>query len=547
MKSIQKALPFIGLILIAVGLAVFGIFYSGSLGLRENLQNKISLIAVGLGAVGALFTLLGFYRQSFGPNLKFYAIYTMTSLFVLGCLVMVYLIARNHSREFDVTEQRMHSLHPRTVEYLRKLDKDIRITAFPSPDNKREIEEFLERYTRFTPQIRYEVRNLYKDVKIAKKYAENIVLGDIFIWSGTRGEDDQPNSPDFREKKINAFSPRDLTESKLTNAIVEIMRPEKITVYYLTDHGETDLEPSGGGGLFGGASENRPSYSLVQQVLKDRMSFDVKTLELTRVGYVPDNCSLLICAGPVKDLFPLEAQAIAKYLESGGRALVLLDPNESPGVRFDQWERLMARFGVKIQRDLVLEFNPLTQLMGPTMLFVSHFSSHQAVSSQKGEMIQMARVRSVAPLENRPTTLTVTELMYSSNRSWSQDIDKLPETKRIRLPDAAEMKEQPLAVAVTAETAAGASNKGLRMVVIGDSEIFEDRALESTVQLFVNLVNWLVAREDLIDIPTKQAADTPLFLSSAQRRTVFTLLVLAFPGVIFFGGLGYVLVRRRVR
>jgi hypothetical protein len=336
MESIRKALPVVGLLLIAVGLAIFGIFYSGTLGLKGNLHDRTILIALGIGGFGALLTALGFSTHGFGPNLRYYFSYTLTSIFVIGCLATVYLIVRNHSKEFDVTEQRMYSLHPRTIEYLRNLEKDIHITAFPSPDNKRDVESFLERYTRFSPRISYEVRNIYKDIKIAKSYAENIAPGDIFIWTGARGEGGQPNSPDFREKKISVLGARDLNESKMTNAVVEVVRPEKITVYFLKGHGETPLEP-GGGGPMGGPTESRQSYSSVEQVLKDEMSFAVKPLELGRLGFIPDDCSLLVCAGPEADLLPLEARAGARYLESGGRALFLLDPNERPKVRFDQW------------------------------------------------------------------------------------------------------------------------------------------------------------------------------------------------------------------
>jgi len=553
MNGLRKTLPIIGLILMALGLAIFGIFYSGTLTLKENMQGqlgKVMIAAFACGGLGALLVLLGFQFKGIGPNSRYYLSYSLTSIFVFGCLVMVYLIVHNHSKDFDVTEVGIHSLHPRTKEFLRNLDKDIHITAFPSPTNKREIETFFERYSRFSSSLRYEVRDPYKDVKIAKRYAENITPGDIFIWTGTRGEGDQLNSPDFREKKINAMTTRDLTESKMTNAIVEVMRPDKITVYCLQGHGETSLEPSGGG-FMAAPTEGRPSYSGVQQVLHDEMSFDVKTLNLTRTGYIPDNCSLLICAGPQADLLPFEAQALAKYLEGGGRALFLLDPNERRGVRFTEWERLMAHFGVKIQHDMVLESNPLTQLTGnPTMLLVNHFGDHPTVSNQS-EMIQMGASRTVAPLENRPSSLTVTELMFSSDRSWSEDIEKLRGKQNVE-PDLGRMKEQPLAVAVSMESPGGPgpspqSAKGMRMVVLGDSEVFENRFFSSTVRLFANIVNWLVAREDLIDIPPKRLPDTPIFVTQVQLRTVFTLLVLAVPGVIFFGGIGYVLVRRRVR
>jgi len=538
MESIRKALPVVGLILIAVGLAIFGIFYTAGMGLHERKM----IAALAFGGVGALLTLLGFRTGGFGPNAKYYLSYSVTSIFVIGCLVLVYLICRNHSTTWDVTEEKIHSLHPRTVEFLKNLDKDVRITAFPSPDYKRDIEGFLERYSRCSSRVHYQVRNPYKDIKIAKSFGKNISLGDIFIETGHKGEPGKPNPPDYRMKKINAYTPRDLTESKLTNAIVEVVRPERITVYFLKGHGEVGFEPAGG--MFGTA-QNRASYSGVRDLLENEMSFKVETLELARTGFVPDDCSLLVCAGPKTDLLPLEAEAIAKYLRSGGRALFLLDPNERARIRFRQWRSLLAGFGVQIKHDMVLERNPVSQLTGdPTILLVSRFGAHETVDNF-GQMIQMARVRTVGPAENRPSTLTVTELMYSSDMSWAEDIEKLRAAQEITVPEPDKMKELPLAVAVSMETSN--PDRPMRMIVIGDSDLFEDRFLPNTVRLFANLVNWLVAREDLIDIPTKKLPDTPIFPSRAQMRTVFTLLVLGFPSVIFFCGLGYVLVRRRMR
>lgn len=538
MEVLRKALYVVGLILIAVGLALFGIHYTAGMGLHET---KL-LVAMGIGGFGALLTLLGFHFTGIGPNFKYYVSYTLTSIFVFGSLMMIYLIVQNHSIEWDVTREKIYSLHPRTVEFLRNLDRDVIITAFPSPEYKREIETFLDRYSRCSSRVRYQVRNPYKDIKIAKKYADNIALGDIFIEAEEPGAADQATTPTRRRKKINAYTPRDLTESKLTNAIVEVVRPEKITIYFLEGHGEVSTEPSGG--FFG--RETGPSYSSVESLLRDEMSFDVKKLKLVQTGFVPDDCSLLVCAGPQVDLLPLETQAIANYLESGGRALFLLDPNERPKIRFDQFEQLMAKFGVKIKHDMVLERNPVTQLTGdPTILLVSHFGTHQTVRNQT-EMVQMARARTVAAIEDRPSTITVSELMFSSDMSWSEDIEKLRRMQEVRVPDASEMGQQPLGVAVSMETGS-AKEEPMRMVVIGDSDIFEDRFIPNTARLFVNLVNWLVAREDLIDIPTKRLPDTPIFPSTAQLRTIFTLLVLAFPSVIFFGGLGYVLVRRRMR
>ncbi|MBM3333258.1 GldG family protein [Candidatus Sumerlaeota bacterium] len=544
MDLMRRTLPYIGLVLIAVALAIFGIKYSPGTPLSEM------TVPILIGVIGALAVLLSFQVRAIGPNFRDYVSYSLTSLFVFGSLVLAYVIVKNHSFSYDATEQRMYSLHPRTIEYLRGIEQDVHITAFASPDDRREIESFLQRYTRYSPRVHYEVRNFYKENRLAKEFAESVTPGDIFVWTGTRGEPGKPKPPDYREKKMSSMElGREAGESKLTNAIVEVMRPEKIVVYFLKGHGEASLQPD-----FGGPErrsiEEQLNYSEIERYLREELSFEVKPLEIGRTGFVPDDCSVLICAGPQLDLLPLETEAITKYLEGGGRALLLLDPNERQGVQFAQWEKMLAHFGVKIRGDIVIEPSPLMQLLGgPTSLLVSKFGNHPTVEKLSGrsEMLQMSRARTVAPLENRPSTLAVTELMYSGPSSWSEDYEKLAASTRLPLPSRDRMKEQPLAVAVTMEAAAG-RERPMRTVVVGDSDIFSDRFLQDhTLRLFVSVTNWLTAREDLIDIPTKRLSNTPIFLTATQMRTTFTVLVLAVPGAIFFGGMSYVLARRRAR
>lgn len=541
MSGIRKMLPFVGLILIFVGLSICTIFYAESTWRRDF---KVWL-GLAVTAVGALLVLWGVYGRAFGPNLKYHVSYALTSAFVIGSLAMVYLIARNHSFDWDVTEKKLHSLHPRTIEYLRDLDRDVTISAFISSVERADVDRVLERYSRYSPRITHEVRNPIKENNYARRFAENVELGDVFIWTGTRAEGEKPASTDFREKKIRVFRPQDLTESKLTNAIVEVMRPDRVKVYFLTGHGEISRERQFGG-MMGAPSSGRASYSNVEALLKEEMAFDVADLQIRDVGYVPDDCSLLVCAGPKSDLFPLEVEAITRYLARGNRALFLLDPTRRRLVRFEGFQALLVRFGVQIQPDAVLENNPLAQLTGdPTLLLVDRFGTHQTVNNPV-QPVQMSYARTVARLDSGPSTVTVSELLYSSRMSWAESVDKLLVGREIELPDASRMKEQPLAVAASAEGGLSGEHP-MRMVVFGDSDIFENSFYASSDWLLANVVNWLVAREDLIDIPPKQLEDTAVPPSIATMRVLFILFALVLPGVVVFGGLGYVFVRRQVR
>ena len=78
--------------------------------------------------------------------------------------------------------------------------------------------------------------------------------------------------------------------------------------------------------------------SVVAAILK-RENYDTDKLTLAAAGKVPDDCAVLIIAGPRAPLLDPEKQAIADYLNGGGHVLVLLDPRQDVGLSdlLDQW------------------------------------------------------------------------------------------------------------------------------------------------------------------------------------------------------------------
>ena len=54
--------------------------------------------------------------------------------------------------------------------------------------------------------------------------------------------------------------------------------------------------------------------------------------------------------------------------------------------------------------------------------------------------------------------------------------------------------------------------------------------------LFLNMINWLTADEDLISIRPKAAEDRPLTMTAQKLTTVFWLTVVMFPlGIVGLG------------
>jgi hypothetical protein len=480
-----------------------------------------------LSVVGLILFLSLFVRIE-SANLRNYLLVAAYCLFVLGIIVLLYLIALNHPTYSDLTKNREFSLSKQTVRFLKTLNKDVKIVAFT--DNKRPVENFLQKYAYASPHIAYEIHNPFQDNVIAKAFDTNVMPGDSFVVFGEK------------KKRVHGTE-----EPTFTNAIVEVTREKDTVVYFLKGHGERSLEAA-----LSGYGEQRADTGLsqIKQILEER-ALKIRELELARKGFVPEDCSVLACVGPASDLFPQEARAVQRYLDSGGKALFALDPPDNLKERFPEFKTLLMRYGVEIKHDLVVDPNPISQgLLGNQFApLVSKYGDHYITKElpSTGVIILVPYARTINPVQPPPEGTTFTPLLYSSEFSWSQPLDDLIRNRAPSPPDKKAIKEQCLAAAVSQSHPASPEIE-TRLVIFGDSDIFANTGVnETSALLFLQSINWLTQQKDLVAIPEKVVESTPVFLTLAQVRLLFVLLVVTLPSLIFFGGLGYTMLRRKMR
>jgi len=124
-----------------------------------------------------------------------------------------------------------------------------------------------------------------------------------------------------------------LSEEKLTNALLKVARGGTKTLYFLEGHGEPDIDyPQANG------------FSGIRHTL-DGQSFLVKRLNLAHEKDVPGDCSVLIIAHPRISPLPAEIAAVDRYLQHGGKAMVMVDP--APG---DRLQPFLDHWGVRVHR-----------------------------------------------------------------------------------------------------------------------------------------------------------------------------------------------------
>jgi len=167
--------------------------------------------------------------------------------------------------------------------------------------------------------------------------------------------------------------------------------------------------------------------------------------------------------------------------------------------------------------------------LGPEVPLVASYESHPIVNQMKDAATAFPIARTL-DVKNGDKT-TVTKLFATSDNSFATS-DLSSGTIKI---DPKKDKKGPLTLAAAGSFSGSASG---RFVVVGSSLWCGNNYIRfnGNRDLFLNMINWLTADEDLISIRPKAPEDRPLNATPQKVNMLFWLSVVIFPlGVVAFG------------
>jgi ABC-type uncharacterized transport system involved in gliding motility auxiliary subunit len=438
-----------------------------------------------------------------------YAAYATTYiLIILAVLVVANFLANRYNKTFDATSNKRYSLSDQTKKIAQGLKKDITIQYFDKPSGMQAGKDLLDRYALLSNKIHVEYIDYLKKPQLAR--AANISReGEAVISNGVKQEE-----------------AKTFDEEGITGAIIRTLKGGERTVCVATGSGEHRVEDSGSDGL----SEFQAA------VQKD--NYKVKSVSLLEKAEVPSDCTTLVIAGPTGDYIQPAVDAIKKYVEGGGRALILVDPPLKVGRREisdnDALLNLLSGWGVTADKDLILDENPVNQLVGvgPETPLVTSYESHPIVNDLSGTATGFPISRSLQ-IKNGDKT-TVTKLFSTSRNSFATTTLNAPE---IRI-DPNKDKQGPFTLAAAGSYSTGKENSQGRFVVVGNSRWTANNFLRfnGNRNLLLNMLNWLSSDEDLISIRPKEPEDRRINLTRAQFLMLRTVSQFMLPLIVIIGG-----------
>ena len=447
-------------------------------------------------------------------------VYILVAVVILG-IVNWFVLRYNH--RLDLTPTGQYSLSLQTERVLDGLEQNVNLYMFDQPGDLERHSDLLDTYAALSPHVTAHFINLDQKPSLGRQFGVR-AYGTLIVQVGERQQEASG-----------------VTEEEITNTLIGLLKDRDRIVYFLQAHGEADPDGTG-----------REGFSQGKKLLEDS-NFQVKTLSLLEQERIPEDCTILLVAGPRKDYLEHEIEALRGYVESGGRALFLLGTEDVPNL-----EGLLAGWGVELQDRVVVDRNPLNRLFGGDALLplVRNFPPHVVVRDLEGMATIFPLTRTLLVGENPKEGVDVQTLIESSPQSWTIPVPK--PNQRIRLTQPADDELGPFTLAVAATVSAAADGPHIdtgtesgaekiefaderesqgRLIVVGTS-LFAGNGflqLQANDDLFLNMMNWLSADEDLISIRPKLRESQNLDLTQAHMTWIGWGIFWA-PIFILFGG-----------
>jgi gliding motility-associatede transport system auxiliary component len=508
-RSSQGLLGLLGLILLAFatvaalltrGATFFDVVYIAA----HGVAGAAALVAYLSAGVENLRTFLGERSTKYGTSA------VLASFFFIGILTaMNYLGTRYHHR-FDLTEANVFSLSPQSKSVVRDLDKDLTLQAFVEGGVSPEVGDLLESYSYASPHVHFQMIDPDRNPELAERY-------NITAYNTVRIE--------YGEASTQVTQP---SEETITNAIIKVTRTSRQTVCVIEGHGEPDIDDA----------EGATGLSQLKTALTNE-NYEVKKILLASLERVPEECNVVVVAGPARPFLEHETAALAAYLKGGGRGLFLLAPERS-----QELVPFLAPWGVKLGDDVVVD-QVVRLFQGPALglapLVDTYDPAHEITREFKGRTL-FPMTRSVSADTSGKPGITATELVKTSDSSWAEtDLDALFQRQQASLDPADRKGPVSIAVAVEAKLKEMGEGEGVtRLVVFGSVEFADNQHLEGTYlnrDLLLNAVGWLVGQSDLLSIRSRTMRASRVDFSQEEATVIFYLSVLTLPELLLIVGL----------
>ncbi len=425
-----------------------------------------------------------------------------TALLLIAATAL-YQFAARHTLQWDVTQTKLNSLEPSSVDVLKLLQGEVKITVYIAEqdakqgDMRKLIREFIGIYQRYKSDITLAFVDPVKEPESMRKAAiQN--NGEMVVEYGGR-----------------AAHLVSLNEQTLSSALLGLAHSKNELLMYLDGHGERKLD--------GTANHDLGEFGKKLQ----QNGYRIASLNLTLAQDVPSNASLLVLTHPQTTVLPGEVDKVLRHIDNGGNLLWLIDAEPLRGL-----EPVAEKLGLLLTPGMVID--PAAQEMNaPANWTLSAGYPPHRVTHNFNLITVFPYARSIG-FEDDGRAWQHHTLVEAAPRGWVSRNALNPASK----PRFDKNHDIPGPANVAVALQRTVNDKEQRIVVVGGASFLANAYSGNggNIDLGMNMVNWLSDEEALITIQPRANKDGTVTLSARELTFISVGLVVVLPLVLLLIG-----------
>ena len=467
---------------------------------------------------------------------------TALVLILIGIFILVNLLFMNLDiAPFDFTAQKIYTLSDESKEQIANVQQNVTMYFFGYDESSTPV-TLAKQYHDVNNKITIQIINTSERPDLAAQY--NVTTSSQLVAVQATERYKIIDSSEMYTYDSSSGQYVDVTEQKLTNAILDVTIAQKPQIYFLTGHGEYGIDSSSAMGTLATYVENDVN--------------DVNKLDLL-TSDMPETCDVLVIANPTSDFTDLETEKIQNYINAGGKIVWMQDPymfinGWTKSTTYPNITKILSQFGISFSSGVVCEQSADHMVAGTPDLIIPQMTYNGIVQDLYTDgmvaLLDAGKINTVSDEELEELGVTASPFLQSTDTSFyreninsdiSQKLDSDEEgpfvtaeilTKKI--------DDDTQSTLVAYSNALFATNYTVQI----SGSVGTPISIRQNKDIILNTIAYLSNREDTIRIRKDTGIVTFNAITEQENRVVLWI-IFAIPVVIILAGIIVTIVRKR--
>lgn len=295
---------------------------------------------------------------------------TSLTILLVAIIIVIFIMINYAFRKMDIapldfTQEKIYSLSEDSKSRIKDVQQNVDIYFFGYEEASTAV-ILGKQYGDLNEKIRVNIIKTDERPDLAAQYGISSNSQVAVVTSNQRYK--AIDASEMYTYDTTSYDTIDVTEQKLTNAILDVTISQKPQVYFLTGHGEYGIDSTS------------VMYYLAQYLTNEVN--EVQTLDLI-TSSMPEQCDLLIIANPIKDFAESETEKIQTYINNGGKIMWMQDPYI--GIRnyneedYPNTNKILANYGISFSKGVVCENASSNMVENAPNLIIPYLSYNSIV------------------------------------------------------------------------------------------------------------------------------------------------------------------------